>query len=714
MGRKIRIGIDVGGTFTDAVAMDNEKYEIIGLKKIHTTHFAKEGVTAGVITILKELLHEINADSEDVVFIAHGTTQATNALLEGDVSPVGVIGIGSGLSGAKTKMDTDLGKVALADGKSIDTKYNYVSVSNNFKSDIDKIIKELKNDGFKVVVASEAFSVDNPENEETVSSIASENNFLCTCTHDISKLYGLKARTKTAIINASILPKMIQTAEMTSEAVVKADIKAPLMIMRSDGGVMHVNEIKKRPILTVLSGPAAGVAGALMYEQISDGIFLEVGGTSTDISAIHNGKVMTKYAQIGGNSTYVTSLDINTIGIAGGSMVYASSEKIMDVGPRSAHIAGLPYACFADSEQLKGSCVNLRKPTDEDKNTAITIVSPSGKEYAVTLTCAANYYGLVPEGDYAHAEKSSVEIVFNLLAGFFNDDPMRIAENILTKAIEKVAPAVLAFIKEYDLNKHFIYLCGGGGGASAVVPFLAKYLGMKFKIVKNAPYISTIGAALAMVRDTVERTIINPTEDDILKIREEAIQAVLKAGASAETVSVEIEIDSTKNIVKAVAVGTTDVNSGKDLGTKLSPEEIIKRLSEKYECKETDLVNLYSNNYFTCVEVALTEKKFFGLVKSTKKFLNVVDVYGIVKLNLQNTVVYELENDKSVDRITEIIDANSKYDESGKVIPDIYVILGGKLLNLDGLISAEQAVAVISTELNSYNGEKIGIIIRRK
>ena len=70
MGRKIRIGIDVGGTFTDAVAMDNEKYEIIGLKKIHTTHDAPEGVTAGVIQILKDLLKEINADADDVIFIA--------------------------------------------------------------------------------------------------------------------------------------------------------------------------------------------------------------------------------------------------------------------------------------------------------------------------------------------------------------------------------------------------------------------------------------------------------------------------------------------------------------------------------------------------------------------------------------------------------------------------------------------------------------------
>ena len=346
---KVRIGIDVGGTFTDAVAINDETYELIGSVKTPTTHEAKEGVAAGIIDVLGKIMKEYNILPEDVIFIAHGTTQATNALLEGDVAKVGIITLGSGIQGMKSKGDTNIGNIELAAGKWLYTNNAFVNTAdmNNFKENVKAAIDDLAAGGSDSIVVSEAFSVDNPENENAVLDICQENLVPATAGNDVSKLYGLKVRTRTAVINASILPKMLDAANMTEESIKNAKIGAPLMIMRCDGGVMTVDEVRSRPILTILSGPAAGVAGALMYEKLTDGLFFEVGGTSTDISCVKDGNVVVKYAEVGGHKTYVNSLDVRTVGIGGGSMIEISQGKAVDVGPRSAHIANLEYEVFA-------------------------------------------------------------------------------------------------------------------------------------------------------------------------------------------------------------------------------------------------------------------------------------------------------------------------------------------------------------------------------
>lgn len=166
------------------------------------------------------LLEEIHCEAEDVVFIAHGTTQATNALLEGDVADIGIVGMGNGIGVGKIKADTDVGDIPLEDGKAIHTVYGFLNTAQGVNAqEALKLLESLKNQGAQVAVASEVFSVDHPENEQAVAKIAEESGMIVTATHELTKLYGLKARTKTAVINASILPKMMQTAAMTEQAV---------------------------------------------------------------------------------------------------------------------------------------------------------------------------------------------------------------------------------------------------------------------------------------------------------------------------------------------------------------------------------------------------------------------------------------------------------------------------------------------------------------
>jgi len=341
--RMVRIGIDVGGTFTDAVAIDDRTHELIGQAKTPTTHSAREGVALGIVLALRQLMEAHEITPEQVRFIAHGTTQATNALLEGDVAQVGIIAAGSGVEGMRARSETVIADVELAPGRFLKSRSVFLD-SDALISGLDAAIADLRESGTQVFVAAAPFSVDDPSQEREIMERARAAGFPAVGTHELTKLYGLRMRTRTAVVNASILPRMVETADRTASSVRETGITAPLMVMRCDGGVMTVDEMRQRPILTVLSGPAAGVAGALLYEKISRGIFLEVGGTSADLSAVRDGRGMVDYAEVGGHKTYVSSLDVRTVGVAGGSMLRfdAKLKRIADVGPRSAHIAGLP------------------------------------------------------------------------------------------------------------------------------------------------------------------------------------------------------------------------------------------------------------------------------------------------------------------------------------------------------------------------------------
>ena len=166
---RVRIGIDVGGTFTDAVAINNDTYELIGYLKIPTTHTGKEGVASGIVLAIQKIMEKYSISPDEVMFIAHGTTQATNALLEGDVAKVGVVGVGVGGEGLKAKADTTLGNIELAKNKFLYTESEYVDLGKpDHEEMIEKAIQNLLQKDVKVVVASGAFSVDDPSGEMKV------------------------------------------------------------------------------------------------------------------------------------------------------------------------------------------------------------------------------------------------------------------------------------------------------------------------------------------------------------------------------------------------------------------------------------------------------------------------------------------------------------------------------------------------------------------
>lgn len=700
--RKIRIGIDVGGTFTHAVALDHQSYEVIAHAVTPTTHSSRYSVSEGIIKTFQDVLVQTGAAPADVVFVAHSTTQATNALLEGDVAKVGVVGMGRGLEAIKAKTDTMIADIPLNESKALHTAHSFLNTDPKefTQAKINQVIEELRKKGCSVIVASEAFGVDDPHREDMVTSLAQQLGLPATASHEISQLYGLKVRTRTAVINASILPKMTQTADMTNESIQRSGITAPLMIMRSDGGVMDIQQMRKRPILTLLSGPAAGIAAALMYANVSDGIFLEVGGTSTDISVIHNGKAMVKSASVGGHSTFLKTLDSRTVGIGGGSMIRIDSAgQVRDVGPRSAHIAGLTYLAFAEPEELQDARPVLAAPIEGDPPDHLMMENPAGKRFAVTLTDAAMMAGAVQPSDYAFGNLENVRLCFDKLSEEYGQPPQAFAEAVLDKAIQRVDATVQALLQDYQLDPKLLSLVGGGGGCTTVVPWLSRHTGIRYVIADKAEVISAIGAAMAMLRDTVARTVIDPTPEDIAAIRRQAVDSLISMGAAPDSIEVQMEIDQQKNIVQATATGSLQMEQ-QDLGMgRASQEELSQIAADSLRVQPGQETLAGQTEGLFIFSSVRRVSRLFGLFHRDEQDFRVLDRRGVVKLQVNNGQLLCTSGGRFSADLDAFLQEVSSYNDAGQILPEVFVLHGSRIVDLSSVLVHDQVMQLAALEL---------------
>jgi len=702
--RRIRIGIDVGGTFTKAIALDIVSGEILSTSTIPTTHTAERGVSTGIVSVLSDLLKESNIKLNEIEIIAHSTTQAINALLESDTAKVGIVAMGVGPEKSDVIKRTNLSDAKINLDNDIRSSHRFLDTSHLITdSEVSTAIKELKDEGAKVIVATEAFGVDDPSNEEFVMNHATKQEVPATASHEISGIYGLEIRTLTAAINASVLPKTVQVGNFVEEAIHETGVTAPLMIMKGDGGVTSMDTFRSKPILTVLSGPAASVAGALLYLKVTNGIFVEVGGTSTNICIIKNGKPEIRYVTIKNHPTCIRSMDVRVLGVAGGSMIKLESNTITRVGPRSAHIAGMKYSCYADVDELSTGEIIFVKPKENDTDEYVAIKCKN-ETFAITNTCAANALGMIEEGDYSYSDPESAKLALGILGKKIGVSGVQAALSILQTASFDITKTITKIIKEFELESSKVKLIGGGGGASVLVPFVAKQLNLDYQKADYAEVISSIGVASSMMQEQLEETVVNPNPEQISKMQKKIHDLLIEKGSTPESISVDSVYIPEKSLLRVTGIGNVELDNRLTAKNVFSKDEAMERAIEISDIPKDKIEFSFETDHYFVFSANITTKKL--MIKKNKQPTIVIDKYGREKLNFGNAKIIDGNLSEIISGLDKILSSDAD------IAPQVYLLNELKLIDFSGLTSKSHIIDAIKKELESFS--KACVIIESK
>jgi N-methylhydantoinase A len=699
----VRVGVDVGGTFTKAVACDAATGAVLARAVLPTSHAALRGVAEGVVEALDRVVAEVTRlGAGPVALVAHSTTQAVNALLEGDTATVGVLGIGHRPDLKRARRRTRVGEVRLAPGRTLRTLHEFLDASGGV--DVDRMkeaVDSLRARGAEALAASEAFGVEDPSGELIATKVAADVGIPACAGHELTGLYGLAVRTITAAINASILPTALATARTVEEAVARDAPGVPLLVMRGDGGAADLAAMRRRPLLTAFSGPAASVAGALRHLAVRDGVVVEAGGTSTNVSVLKGGRPVLSYVRVLDHVTCVRSLDVRVTGVAGGSLLRLGRRRgrlrVAEVGPRSAHIAGLPYACFSDLPDVEETEVALSAPREGDPESYVVLRGPLGR-FALTLTCAANAVGEVPEGTYAAGDPEAARAGFAALGRLIGGDGQEIARHALTLGARRVAAVVGEAVKEHQLQEPVIL--GLGGGAGAVVPALAGALGLRWEIPPQAEVISSIGDALSLVRVEVERGVPRPTPEVVSALVREAEDAAVDAGASPATLRVETTAIPERGAMRAVAIGSATLEARGADSSEVSPGEMRRIAAEVVGGEAHEVATTRFYTVFAAAEAG-----------PSRRFA-VLDRGGSVALEGQG-VLLSGTGDQVAEALHQRLPGMVRRFGPVGVAPAVRVVRGARLIDLSVFSSPERALEAAVAECELADGDPVVALLTR-
>jgi N-methylhydantoinase A/oxoprolinase/acetone carboxylase beta subunit len=342
------LGLDTGGTYTDAVLLANGRKVIVSAKSLTTPWNLAIGIAKAIGAVLAEL--PAGSSRQDVSLVSVSTTLATNAVVESRFSPVCtlLIGFDDGMV-ERSGLERQGGDIVVR----VDGGHG---ATGEQTTELDMAAIERAVDAYAGRVEAFAvaanFSVRNPAHELAARRIIRAR---CakpvTCAHELSTQLDAPRRALTAALNARLTPQIRHLIEALSRVLIDESIDAPLMIVKGDGSLMRADFALECPVETILSGPAASVVGAGFLTGLEDFVVSDMGGTTTDIAVVTGGRpaIRSEGALVGAWRTMVHAVDVRTSGLGGDSEVDFDRQTRLRVGPRKAMPLSLMAASFPDT-----------------------------------------------------------------------------------------------------------------------------------------------------------------------------------------------------------------------------------------------------------------------------------------------------------------------------------------------------------------------------
>ncbi len=520
--RGLRIGIDTGGTFTDVVAVDTATGRVVTTKTPSTPANPADGFMAGV----RKVLDLMAADGSDVAAVCHGTTVATNQLLEGKVGDLGFIttegyeflleiarqsvpdGYGNSYFWVKPPRIVPVHRVRTVGGR-LDFQGDEVRPFDEEQA--VAAARFFRDAGIDTIGVCFLHSYADPAHELAMREVLDREHpaAVVSISSEVLREYREYERAVTTLVDAAVKPRMSSYVANIRSRLDELSPGVPFYVMKSNGGVLSAEEVVHQPITTVLSGPAAGALGAALVAReagFDKLLTCDGGGTSTDVAVVLDGEpALTTEGTVGSYPSKVPMIDVVTVGAGGGSVAWVSPEGALKVGPRSAGADPGPL-CYG-----KGGT----EPTVTDAHVVLGRIPPHLLGGEIPLDVAAARTGL------------------EALAGRLGLAVEQTATGILEISAWNQANALREVTVKRGLDVRDFTMATFGGSGSLLLCRLVDVLGLAGVLVPRDPgNLSAFGLLTVDVRNDYVRTAVS-RHDDLDRVTVGKVLDDLQAQAAA-------------------------------------------------------------------------------------------------------------------------------------------------------------------------------------